>query len=51
VKNSKLGINVKAVRILLFPHAGVALHTKERENDPPYSMFSEFLYSFQISSH
>ena len=31
----ELGVDAKARGILLFQHAGVALHMKERENDPP----------------
>ena len=50
MNNAELGIDAKAIRILLFQHAGVALYMKEKENDP-HSPFSEYLYSFQSSSH
>jgi hypothetical protein len=39
-------MNAKARGISLFQHTGVALHIKERQK-----MISEFLYSFQSSSH
>jgi hypothetical protein len=50
MNNSELSINAKARGILLFQHAGVDLYMKEKENDP-HSPFSEYLYSFQSSSH
>ena len=44
MNNAELGIDAKAIRILLFQHAGVAQHRKERKT--PCSLFGEFLYIF-----
>jgi hypothetical protein len=39
VNNVELGISAIAKGILLLQHAGVALHTKERENRPVQPVF------------
>jgi hypothetical protein len=43
VNNSEPGIIAKARGILLFQHAGVALHTKEREDNPTQPVWQVFI--------